>query len=369
MAITVEEKFESPVIQTGSRAFVERRYLILGSDDPQEVRDELLAETYHHSLAFVYSREEFVEQVDMHTARIEALFGVTPRVFRNTELIYNNDLAHFVNGMKDASGGPRFRGALTEGVESVLRGRTPDLVYRPPHTGVGYGGRPFALLLKNHRLSDDIAFRFANRSWSEWPLTPQKFARWIDGINDAGVGGGAASGAVPEAQERVCCLFMDSETFGEHHWEDTGVLRFLDELPGAVLEAGAGRNDFCTPSEAFDRFEARAVYDAPAMISWADTERDLSAWLGNAMQSNALYELHKLERRIRRAAAIDPAEAAGLLQDWRRLTTSDHFYFMCTKESGDGAVHRYFSPYESPYESYINFMNVLDNLRTRVGAV
>ena len=195
-------------------------------------------------------------------------------------------------------------------------------------------------------MSDDIAFRFSNHGWTEWPLTAEKFTKWVNQINGDGF---------------VCNLFMDYETFGEHQWVETGIFKFLEALPEQVLAVGDGANNFKTPSECLAAYEPVGEYDVPHMISWADTERDLSAWLGNAMQSNALHELYKLETPIK--AAGD----AVLLADWRKLTTSDHFYYMCTKYFSDGDVHKYFNPYESPYDSYINFMNVLDNLRTRGG--
>jgi alpha-amylase len=291
---------------------------------------EFCNETYHHSLAFLYSREEFAAQVDLHAAAIKELFGQTPKVFRNTELIYNNDLAHYIDSMG------RFDGVLSEGADQALEGRSPTVVYTPPHT------QRLKLLLKHYRMSDDIAFRFSNRDWPEWPLTAEKYAEWVARIRGTG---------------DVCNLFMDIETFGEHQWAETGILEFLQALPAAILKHED--MDFATLSEAMDKYKARDTFDVPHMISWADSERDLSAWLGNAMQSNALHELYKLE---------GPIKALGdeqLLQDWRRLTASDHFYYMCTKYYADGEVHKYFNPYESPYDGYINFMNVLDNLRTR----
>lgn len=322
---------------------------------------EFIAETYDHSLSFLYSREEFREQIEMHTQRVQNLFGQTPTVFRNTELTYNNDVAHFINSLKTADGKPRFKGMLCEGVDRILGFRSPNYVYRPPNTGEGaIPGKPFGLLLKNYRLSDDIAFRFSNRGWEEWPLTTEKFAKWVHQINGDGY---------------LCNLFMDYETLGEHQWEDTGIFNFMRALPGAVFDVAPGENHFNTPSEAFELFEPVGSYDVPHMISWADTERDLSAWLGNSMQSNSLHEVYKLERPIKEA--LTKAKAAGdaerakqfefILEDWRKLTTSDHFYYMCTKWFADGDVHKYFNPYDSPYDSYINFMNVMDNLRTRMG--
>jgi alpha-amylase len=292
---------------------------------------EFLAETYNHSLAFLYSREEFRAQVEAHRKLIKKLFNQEPRIFRNTELIYNNDLAHFVSHMG-------YDAILTEGADHVLGSRSPNFVYRPPHARI-------KLLLKNYRLSDDIAFRFSNRNWEQWPLTAEKFAQWVRQINGNGV---------------LCNLFLDYETFGEHQVAETGILDFLRHLPAKILETGD--NEFLTPSQAVDTFESVGDIDVPHMISWADTERDLSAWLGNAMQSNALHELYKLEGPLKEKG--DPE----LLGDWRKLTTSDHFYYMCTKHWADGDVHKYFSPYESPYDSYINFMNVLDNIQTRLRA-
>ncbi len=293
---------------------------------------EFLGETYYHSLSFLYSRAEFTEQIDKHTKTIEYLFGQTPRVFRNTELIYNNQLAAVVA----ATG--RFDGVIAEGADHILGYRSPNFVYRPQ------GCDNLKLLLKNYALSDDIAFRFSNRNWSQWPLTADKFANWIHDANGNG---------------QVINLFMDYETFGEHQWADTGIFEFLSHLPGSVLRHPD--NSFKTPSEVIHAYEAMDTIDVPHLISWADTERDLSAWLGNAMQSNAIHELYRLERAVR--ASRDP----DILSDWRKLQVSDHFYYMCTKYFADGDVHKYFNPYDSPYDSYINFMNVLDNLRGRCG--
>jgi alpha-amylase len=292
---------------------------------------EFLCETYFHSLAFIYAQNEFREQVEMQRRRIKLLFNQEPRVFRNTELLYNNEVGNFVAHMG-------FDGVVTEGADHVLGLRTPNVAYKPP------GAAKIKLLLKNYRLSDDIAFRFSNRTWEQWPLTAEKFARWINQINGHG---------------ELCNLFMDYETFGEHQFADTGIFDFLKHLPAEVLKA-SNQNNFVTPSEAIDRFDAKEELDVPHMISWADTERDLSAWVGNAMQSNALHELYKLE------AAMSKKDDEELIRDWRRLQTSDHFYYMSTKHWADGAVHQYFSPYESPYDGYINFMNVLDNVQTRL---
>jgi alpha-amylase len=291
---------------------------------------EFLDETYYHSLSFLFSREEFRAQVEMHRSAVHRLFGQEPRVFRNTELIYNNDLAHFVSHMG-------YEGILAEGADHVLAHRSPNFLYRPPH------GPRMKLLLKNYHLSDDIAARFSSRTWEQYPLTAEKFAQWVNQINGNGF---------------VCNLFMDYETFGEHQWADTGIFEFMRHLPGRILEHAD--NDFLTPSQAVDQYTSAGEIDVPKPVSWSDTERDLSNWMGNAMQRNALNELYKLERPVKERG--DEA----LLADWRRLGSSDHFYYMSTKHWADEDLHHSFSPYESPYDSYINFMNVLDNIQTRV---
>lgn len=290
---------------------------------------EFISETYYHSLSFLYSREEFAQQIKLHQQRIEDLFGMRPTVFRNTELIYNNDLGRFVGELG-------FEGVLCEGADHILGYRSPNYIYNPP----GAGG--IKLLLKNYRLSDDIAFRFSNRGWQEWPLTAPKFAQWVSEVNGNGY---------------AVNLFMDYETLGEHQWEDTGIFDFFLHLPHEILKHPD--NDFKTPSEVIRAYPSVGAMDVPHMISWADTERDLSAWLGNAMQSNALHELYRMEKQVKETG--DPK----ILSDWRRMQTSDHFYYMCTKWFADGDVHKYFNPYDSPYDSYINFMNVMDNLRSR----
>ncbi len=290
---------------------------------------EFITETYYHSLAFLYNRNEFIAQADIHRKRMQELFGQSPRVFRNTELTYNNDVAKVVEDMG-------FDAILTEGADHVLGYRSPNFIYTPPNCG------RLKLMMKNYRLSDDIAFRFGNRGWSEWPLKAERFAQWVDQINGNGY---------------VCNLFMDYETFGEHQWVDTGIFEFMRALPEKVL--ATGKNDFLTVSQAVDRYPAVGEVDVPHMISWADTERDISAWLGNSMQANALHDVYAL------ADEVLASEDIALIGDWRKLQTSDHFYYMCTKWFADGDVHKYFNPYESPYDAYINYMNILDNVRSR----
>ena len=289
---------------------------------------EFLAETYYHSLAFLYSRDEFAAQVEMQQEKIHRLFGRRSKTFRNTELIYNNDVAKAVSELG-------YDAVLAEGADHILGYRSPNFVYEAAGAGI-------KVLLKNFRLSDDIAFRFSNRDWSEWPLKADKFAGWINQVNGNGY---------------TVNLFMDYETLGEHQWADTGIFDFLYHLPAEVMRHPD--NMFRTPSQVAEDCKAVGEFDAPHLISWADTERDLSAWLGNAMQSNALQEAYGLE------AAVKAKGDEALLSDWRRLQTSDHFYYMCTKYFADGDVHKYFNPYESPYDSYINYMNVLDNVASR----
>ena len=292
-------------------------------------RVEIVAETFHHSLAFFYSRGEFETQVRMHREKVEQLFGVTPSVFRNTELSYNNEVAAWA----ESAG---YKGVLAEGWDPILGWRSPNFVYRPA------GTEHIKLLLKNYKLSDDIAFRFGDRNWAEWPLTADKFAHWLNGTHEA----------------TNFDLFMDYETFGEHQWEASGIFDFLEHLPGEWLKTPG--NDFMTVSEACDQLEVKDVVDVPNTITWADTERDLSAWLGNAMQRQSIQNLYDLEPTV-----LERGDLA-LIEDWRRLQTSDHFYYMCTKWWNDGDIHAYFSPYDTPFEAYINFMNAYHDLCFRL---
>lgn len=291
---------------------------------------EFLSETYYHSLSYLYSKDEFRRQINLHKKKMKELFGQTPKVFRNTELIYNNELAHYIEGMG-------YKGIICEGADHILGWRSPNFVYQPVTCN------KIKLLMKNYKLSDDIAFRFSNRGWEEWPLTADKFAHWVSSVNGSG---------------ETVNLFMDYETLGEHQWEDTGIFEFLRHLPEKLLLHPD--NNFLTPSEVIARYPVRDKMDIHNFISWADIERDLSAWLGNKMQNNAIQELYMLEREV--MASGDHT----LIADWRKLTTSDHFYYMCTKWFADGDVHKYFNPYESPYEGFIAFMNILNDLVVRL---
>jgi alpha-amylase len=292
-------------------------------------RVEIVAETFHHSLAFFYSRSEFEIQVKMHKDKIRELFDVEPQVFRNTELAYNNEVAQWA----EQAG---YKGILAEGWDAMLGWRSPNYVYKPQGTD------HIKLLLKNYKLSDDIAFRFGDRDWNEWPLTADKFSHWLSETGDA----------------TNFDLFMDYETFGEHQWEDSGIFGFLEHLPGEWLKDE--NHCFMTVSEACEAFEPADVVDAPNTVTWADTERDLSAWLGNKIQQQSINALYELKDNV-----INTGDFA-LIEDWRRLQTSDHFYYMCTKWWNDGDIHAYFSPYDSPYDAYINFMNAYHDLRFRL---
>lgn len=292
-------------------------------------RVEIVGETYHHSLAFFYNRAEFETQVQMHRDIVRRIFDVDTTAFRNTELSYNNDLAYWA----DQAG---YKAILSEGWDPVLGWRSPNYLYRPAYT------EHIKLLTKNYKLSDDIAFRFSNRDWEEYPMTVDKFMNWTKDSWD----------------QPLLNLFMDYETFGEHQWEETGIFEFLEHLPTAWTTEPS--HTFMTVSEAAETFASQDTVDCPQTITWADTERDLTAWLGNKMQQGAINSLYAL------APQMMQSEDLSLIEDWRKLQTSDHFYYMCTKYFSDGDVHAYFSPYETPYEAYIAFMNAFHDLKFRL---
>ncbi len=298
---------------------------------------EMLCETSQHSLAGLADPEEFARQVEFQRATLERLFGVRPRAFRNTELILDTELLQRIEGLG-------FDVVVGEGAEPLLGWRTPHLVYRPT------GCRELSLLLRAYSFSDDIAFRFSNDEWEGYPLFADVFAGSLE--------------EVPEAAAFVG-LFMDYETFGEHQHESTGILDFMRALPGYVLEGE--RFDFATPSEVAEAHPPRAPIAFPRPISWADAERDLSAWLGNPMQRAAHEAVYGLGPSARAAAESgNPA----LYEAWRKLTTSDHTYYMSTRhvEESDGDVHEYFSPYDTPHDAFITYMNVVEDLSARLAA-
>ncbi len=293
-------------------------------------RVEILAETYHHSLAFFYSRSEFEKQVKAHAAIIRELFNVEPSVLRNTELAYNDELAKWA----DEYG---FKGILAEGWDPILEWRSPNYVYQPE------GTKNISLLLKNYRLSDDLAFRFSNKSWPEWPLTVDKYEGWLNAVlQDA----------------PLVNLFMDYETFGEHQWSDTGIFDFFSDFVGRWLSNLD--HAFYTVSEAIAINQPVGTLSTPYTTTWADNERDLSAWLGNSMQHEAMRHLYALEKDVMRS------NDDALIADWRKLQSSDHTYYMSTKFSEDGDVHAYFSPYDSPYDAFLYFINAVRDIRWRL---
>ena len=292
---------------------------------------EFLAESYAHSLASIISEEEFRCQVKIHADTVERLFGVKPVTFRNTELIYSDTIGATVADMG-------YQVMLTEGAKHILGWKSPNYLY------TNAINPRLKLLLRNFNLSDDIAFRFSNRTWEMWPLTASTFADWLHNSTQ---------------NEEVTNLFMDYETFGEHQPMSSGIFEFMRHLPEVILEKGMF--EMLTPSETVSKHQPIAPLHVPFPISWADEERDLSAWIGNELQNEAFSKLYALEEAVK--AKNDPQ----LLAHFRNLQSSDHFYYMCTKFFSDGAVHKYFNPYTTPYEAFINYMNVISDFETRVG--
>ena len=292
---------------------------------------EFLSETYAHSLASLKDPEEFVDQVKMHDDKIEMLFGQRPKVFRNTELIYSDEIAGMVASMG-------FKGCITEGAKHILGWKSPNYLYSSA------AAPKLKLLLKNSKLSDDISFRFSNYEWNEYPLTADKFINWIT--------------ALPET-EQIINLFMNYETLGELQPRETGIFEFMKALPRFAEEKGIS---FSTPTEIISKLKPVDSLSVTHPISWADEERDTSAWLGNLLQNEAFEKLYSMAERVRLC------NDRRLKQDWNYLQASDHFYYMCTKHFSDGAVHSHYSPYDSPYEAFTNYMNVLSDFIVRVKA-
>jgi alpha-amylase len=297
---------------------------------------EFLGETYYHSLAFLYDSNEFLDQVMMHRDLMKQEFGQETVTFRNTELIYQDRLSDLIYEI------PGFKTILTEGVDRVLQWRSPLYAYKNYSKSVN-------LLFKYYQLADDIAFRFSNRDWPEYPLTVEKFVSWIDKLtlNEH------------KGRNQFLNLFMDYETFGEHQWASTGIFDFMRHFPSAVLKTG--HLGFAFPKQASElaNYQQESI-SFPEPVSWADAERDLSAWLDNEMQHNAIETLYELFDRVK--AKGDPE----LLRLARMLSTSDHFYYMCAKYFQDGDVHKYFSPYDSPDQAYIYYINALAELEERL---
>ena len=291
---------------------------------------EFIAETYAHSLASLGKKDEFVRQVQLHADKIEQLFGKRPVTFRNTELIYSDGIGEMVAEMG-------FHTMLTEGARHILGWKSPNYIY------CNKINPKLKVLLRNFQLSDDLTFRFSNQDWSEWPLTTDKFVKWLNDI---------------EKKEEVVNLFLDYETIGEHQWKETGIFDFFKHLPSSVFSKS--NFSFETPENLYNVLQPIAAISVPHAISWADEERDLTAWLGNELQDEAFSKLYSLESAVK--ACDDP----DIQRDWLYLQTSNHFYYMCTKWFSSGEVHKYFNPYGSPYEAFINYMNVLTDFIIRV---
>jgi alpha-amylase len=291
---------------------------------------EFLAETNSHSLASLHSRDEFERQINKHMIMMKEHLGVEPASFRNTELIYSDEIGSWVADMG-------FKSMVTEGAKHVLGWKSPNYLY------CNSINPRLKVLLRNFVLSDDIAFRFSNRSWCEWPLTADKYVSWINKLSSTC---------------ELINIFIDYETFGEHQWKDSGIFDFLKHFPGTIIKKSQFK--FMTPTEVADTFQPVSAIKVPSPISWADEERDITAWLGNDLQTAAFDKLYELAPKV--ADCNDPE----LKSDWTYLQTSDHFYYMCTKFFSDGAVHKYFNPYETPYDAFMNYMNVLSDFEIRL---
>jgi alpha-amylase len=291
---------------------------------------EFLAETYSHSMAALIDPAEFKRQVKEHDAAIKELFGYTPTAFRNTELVYSNSIAGQVLEMG-------YKTMLTEGAKQLLGWKSPNFVY------FSASHPRLKLLLRNYQLSDDMTFRFSQKEWSEWPLTAEKFVKWLNNV---------------DKKQELVNLFMDYETFGEHQKAEEGIFGFLRAFPEQLIKTH--KWVFRTATEVSEDVQPVAGIDCPHAISWADEERDLTAWLGNDLQNEAFSSLYKV------ADIMATCKDADLHRDWNYLQTSDHLYYMCTKWFSDGDVHQYFNPYGSPYEAFLNYMNVLSDFLIRV---
>lgn len=290
---------------------------------------EFLAETHYHSLSALYSHTEFVRQVQMHRETVRDVLGQSPVSFRNTELLYSDAIAQ-----RAAELG--FKAILAEGADSVLGWRSPNAAFAAAGSGI-------PLLLRNYRLSDDIGFRFGHAEGPGRPLTAKEFAQRLSTI---------------PADADTVGIFLDYETFGEHQHAESTILHFLSELPKALLSMPSW--SFTTPTESAQRSNTRDPLPTPQVTSWADAARDASAWNGNSMQQSCLSRLYALENRVLQLGD------AQLLEAWARLQASDHVYYISTKAGADGSVHSYFSPFDSPYDAFIAFMNVVRDLEKRL---
>jgi alpha-amylase len=291
---------------------------------------EFLAETNAHSLASLKSRSQFEQQVNIHREMMKTYLGVETTSFRNTEMIYSDQIGAWIGEMG-------FKSMLTEGAKHILGWKSPNFLY------CNAINPRLKVLLRNFVLSDDIAFRFSNKSWSAWPLTADKYASWLSKL-------------APKSE--LINIFLDYETFGEHNWKETGIFDFLKHLPGAILKKTPFK--FMTPSEIADNLQPVSAINVASPISWADEERDITAWLGNELQVAALDKLYELSDKVKKC------NDEQMNKDFEYLQSSDHFYYMATKFFSDGAVHAYFNPYETPYDAFMNYMNVLSDFEIRV---
>ncbi len=294
---------------------------------------EFLSETYANSLVSLADGSFFESQVKAHDDLIEELFGVRPKVFSNTELIYSDEIGDLVQRMG-------FEAMITEGAKHILGWKSPNYLY------CNALNPRLKVLMRNFRFSDDLSFRFSNKDWNEFPLTAEKYAGWM--------------ASLPK-EEEVVTVFINYETFGQLQPKSSGIFDFLKKLPEAILKSG--KLSFSTPSEVINDLQPVSAVHVPYPISWADEERDLTAWLGNELQKEAFDKLYQLKDRMRNCTD------ATMLKDWDYLQTNDHFYYMCTKFFSDGEVHKYFNPYGTPYEAFINYMNVLSDFKIRLNAI
>lgn len=290
---------------------------------------DFLSETYYHSLVSLFrNKNEFKEQIGQHRKLLKELFNYSPIVFRNTEALFSNEIAKFIEELG-------YKGIITEGIEFILGWRSPNYLYRPRTCS------KIKVLLRNYKLSDDVSYRFSARWWPEYPLTADKYAAWLS-----------------RCEGQCLNMFMDYETFGEHQWEDTGIFNFLRSMPGEILRYE--NLNFKTPTEIVNSFEPVGEVDIHNPVSWADIERDTSAWLGNDMQKYCFSNYENLGQLAKERGD------ENLLHIWRLLGNSDHLYYMCTKAWADGDVHKYFSPFQSPYEGFMNYMNILQDFKHKL---
>jgi len=294
---------------------------------------EFLSETYSHSLASLKNKSVFEEEVKQHGQKIEELFGHKPKIFRNTEMIYSDDIGELVSDMG-------FKAILTEGARHVLGWKSPNFLY------VNAANPKLKVFMRNFKLSDDIAFRFSNSNWSEFPLTAEKFIGWLKNL---------------DPKEEVVNLFLNYESLGGRQSKETGIFNFLEFLATGIVKEQELK--FATPSEVLAEVQPISAVSVPHAISWADEERDLTAWLGNEMQKEAFEKLYELSAQMQNCTDEE------LKKDWNYLQASDHFYYMSTKFFSDGETHNYYNPFESPYVAFINYMNVLSDFKIRLNSV